>query len=421
MEDYLILHGNIVEAPSFGRLTCKENSYLVAEEGRIIGVFDKLPKAYAAMDVTELGDRIIMPAFCDMHLHAPQYPLLGLGLDMQLLEWLEAYAFPTEARFADCEYAARVYDAFAKDLVNGGTTRVAVFSSIHKESTLLLMDSLEKAGLVGFVGKVNMDRNCPDYICEDTEHSLADTEDWICESERFKKIRPAITPRFVPSCTPKLLSGLGRLAEKYGVPVQSHLSENADEINLVRNLSDEYFGYWHEYEQYGLFNEGSLMAHCVYSDHMERSVMREKGVWAVHCPVSNMDLSTGVMPVRRFIHANINVALGSDIAGGAALFMPRVITHAIGASKRNWLATARNERFLNVAESFYLGTSAGAKRLGYGAGFTVGDPLHCIVADDKRLSAADEGRSLAERFERLMYRMQPADITHVWSEGIRVK
>ncbi|MCR5808932.1 MAG: amidohydrolase family protein [Clostridiales bacterium] len=422
MNGYLILHGDIVEAPSFGKLNCVEYGYLVAKDGRIVGVYKDLPEEYEGQPVTDLAGSIIMPSFCDMHLHAPQYPLLGLGLDMQLLEWLETYTYPTEARFASNEYASRVYYAFAKDLINGGTTRVAAFSSIHKEATMILMDALERARVIGLVGKVNMDRNCPDYIREDTAKSLEDTEQWIIESRRkYRFVKPAITPRFIPTCSPELLDGLGKLAAKYNIPVQTHLSENSDEINLTRALSKEYAGYWHEYAQHGLFTEGALMAHCVYSDHMERSVMHERNVWAVHCPTANMDLSTGIMPVRRFVYEDINVALGSDVAGGAAIFMPRVIISAIRASKRNWLATARNERCLNMAEAFYLATSAGAKRLGYGGGFTPGDPLHCIVADDQRMCMADEGRSLRERFERLIYRMQPADITHVWSEGERVK
>ena len=420
-EKLLILKGNIVSAPSFGKLECVPNGHLVAEDGLIVGVFDTLPEKYASAHITDCGSAIITQSFSDMHLHAPQYPLLGLGLDKQMLEWLDTYTYPAEARFADADYARGVFEAFAKDLIDGGTTRVSVFSSVHNAATSALTEELEKQRVTGYVGKVNMDRNCPDSLRETTAGSLKATEEWLEKAAANKKLRPIITPRFIPTCSDELLSGLGHIAYKYGLPVQSHLSENLKEIAWVRELCPKTVGYWHAYERHGLLRPGSLMAHCIYSDLRERSALRANGVWAVHCPCSNMDLSSGIMPVRRFVYEGVNVCMGSDIAGSANLFMPGVIRSAVRMSKLNWIATAQTEPILSVAEAFYLATSAGARCLGFGAGFAPGDPLHCIVADDGRLCAADEGRSLAERFERLIYRMQPADIIAVWADGVRVK
>ncbi len=420
-EKILILKGNIISAPGFGRLELVENGYLVAEDGNITGVFKSLPDRFDGAHVTDCGSAIIMQSFCDMHLHAPQYPLLGLGLDMQLMEWLDTYTYPTEAKFKDTEYAKRVFEAFAQDLIGGGTTRVSVFSSVHNEATYALTEALSRLHVAGYIGKVNMDRSCPDSIREDTAASLRATEEWLERALPNKTLRPIITPRFVPVCSDELLSGLGHIAYRCGLPVQSHLSENIKEIALVRELCPETYGYWHAYERHGLLRRGSLMAHCVYSDLRERNALKENGVWAVHCPCSNMDLSSGIMPVRRFVYEGVNVCMGSDIAGGADLFMPGVIKAAVRMSKLNWIATAQSEPILSIAEAYYLATTAGAKCLGAGAGFAPGDPLHCIVVDDSRISAADEGRPLGERFERLMYRMQPADIIAVWAEGYRVK
>lgn len=419
--EVLILHGDIVHAPSFATLRCIEDGYLIAVDGRVEGVYETLPERFWGQHVIECGRRIITQSFCDMHLHAPQYPLMGLGLDMQLLDWLEAYTYPEEARFADLTYAKSVYSAFARDLVNSGTTRVAVYSSVHTEASLELAKCLEARHITGFVGKLNMDRNCPDALREGTEESLRATEEFIEKLKGFKLIKPMITPRFAPVCSPELLNGLGALAKKYDVPVQTHLSENIKEISWVRELFPDAAGYWHVYERAGLMRPGSLMAHCIYSDDTERRVLRDNGVWAVHCPCSNMDLSSGLMPVRRFIYDDVNVLVGSDISGGAAIFMPRIMEATVRVSKLNWLATAQTEPILSIAEAFYLATSAGAKRMGCGAGFAPGDPLHCIVADDSRMCIAGEGRSLRERFERMLHRMQPADITAVWSEGVRVK
>ena len=419
--EILILHGDIVHAPSFANLRCIEGGYLVAVDGKVEGVYETLPERFEDLYVTECGSKIITQSFCDMHLHAPQYPLMGLGLDMQLLDWLNNYTYPEEARFADLDYAKSVYEAFTRDLINSGTTRAAVYSSIHTEATLALAKCMEAKRVTGFVGKVNMDRNCPAELCENTEESLRATEEFIERAKNFKLVKPMITPRFAPACTPELLNGLGRLAEKYDVPVQTHLSENIQEILLVHELFPDSAGYWHVYERAGLMRPGSLMAHCIYSDDTERRVMSDNGVWAVHCPCSNMDLCSGIMPLRRFIYDGVNVVLGSDISGGAAIFMPRIMEATVRISKMNWLATAQTEPILSIAEAFYLATSAGAKRMGCGEGFAPGDPLHCIVADDARMCVAGEGRTLRERFERMLHRMQPADITAVWSEGVRVK
>ena len=154
-----ILKGNIVSAPVCGRLDVTEHGYLIAENGVITGVYPVLPEQYAGASVEDYGDCLIVQSFADLHLHAPQYPMLGMGMDLPLLDWLNAYAFPTEARFAEPDYARAVYRQLAGELVSHGTTRVCMFSSLHTDATLILMDELEKAGITGYVGKVNMDRN----------------------------------------------------------------------------------------------------------------------------------------------------------------------------------------------------------------------------------------------------------------------
>lgn len=139
-----------------------------------------------------------MQSFADMHLHAPQYPMLGMGMDLPLLDWLNTYTFKTEARFADTDYARRVYRRLAGDLITNGTTRVCMFSSLHTEATWILMEELERAGVTGYVGKVNMDRNAlPGVLEETTEESVRETIRWL-DGCRFEHVRPIITPRFTP-------------------------------------------------------------------------------------------------------------------------------------------------------------------------------------------------------------------------------
>ena len=154
-----ILRGNIIHTPALGQLETVPGGYLVLEAGVIQGIFEKLPARYAACPVEDHGDALIMQSFADLHLHAPQYPMLGMGMDLPLLDWLNAYTFKTEARFAETDYARRVYHALAQELIASGTTRVSMFSSRHTDATLILMEELERAGVTGYVGKVNMDRN----------------------------------------------------------------------------------------------------------------------------------------------------------------------------------------------------------------------------------------------------------------------
>ena len=154
-----ILHGNIVSAPELGKLDIVEHGYLVATDGIIEGVYQHLPDKYIGHEIIGTGNNLILQSFSDMHLHAPQYPMLGMGMDMPLIEWLNTYTFPTEARFADNEHARNVYKQLAYWLKANGTTRVCMFSSLHREGTMILMEELEAAGLTGYVGKVNMDRN----------------------------------------------------------------------------------------------------------------------------------------------------------------------------------------------------------------------------------------------------------------------
>ena len=142
-----VLRGNIVQAPQLGKLDIREHGYLVLEDGAVRGVYDALPEAFASAPLTDYGDRLIMQSFADMHLHAPQYPMLGMGMDLPLLDWLNTYTFRTEARFADPDFARRTYRRLATDLITNGTTRVCMFSSLHTEATWILMEELERLSI----------------------------------------------------------------------------------------------------------------------------------------------------------------------------------------------------------------------------------------------------------------------------------
>ncbi|MCQ2914552.1 MAG: amidohydrolase family protein [Alphaproteobacteria bacterium] len=417
-----ILKGNIVHAPKFGDLSILENGYIVLEDGKIKGLFQNLPEEYKKHEIEDYTDKLILQSFCDMHLHAPQYPMLGMGMDLPLLEWLNTYTFNNEAHFADEDFARETYTKLANEMISNGTTRCCAFSSLHLKATNILMDIFEKTGMTGYVGKVNMDRNSGDVLKETTEQSKKDTITWLDEtSSKYEHIKPILTPRFTPSCTNELMEFLGKLAKERNLPIQSHLSENTSEVAWVRELHPDCKQYWESYDKYGLFNDKTIMAHCVHCDQRERDAMKSRGVWVAHCPDSNVNLISGTAPVRVMMNEGIKVTLGSDIAGGDQLAMYKVICSAIKASKVKRIETNWTTDFLTVAEAYYLGTTAGAKFFGAGDGFAVGDELHAIVVDDKDFPKPVRKLSVKESFERTLYLMKTSNIVSVYSAGRKVK
>ena len=413
-----ILKGNIVAAPELGKLDIVENGYLVAVDGVIEGVYETLPEKFAGCEVEDCGKNLILQTFSDMHLHAPQYAMLGMGMDMPLIDWLNTYTFPTEAHFADPEVARPIYKQLAEELVSNGTTRVVMFSSLHREGTMILMEELEEAGLTGYVGKVNMDRNGGANYQETTQESMDETVKWIEQCD-FEHVKPVITPRFTPTCTNELMEFLGKLAAEKDLPIQSHLSENTGEIAWVKELHPDCQQYWETYAKYNMWNDRTVMAHCVWSDERERKAIKDAGVWVCHCASSNEDLISGYAPIRVMLDEGVRVVLGSDIAGGDHISMFDNVTASIRASKARRIMTNWETDFLTVAEAYYLGTSAACEFFGEKPGFAAGNPLHAIVVCDDDLPDVRQ-RTTQERFERCMYRRQPDAIRAVYSAGRKV-
>ena len=415
-----VLKGNIIEARTLGSLDITENGCLVLEDGAVVDVFPRLPEKYAGVPVTDYGDKLILQGFCDMHLHAPQYAMLGLGMDLPLLDWLSTYTFPIEARFADSETAHTLYRSLAAELVYNGTTRVCMFSSIHTDATLRLMEALEAAGVSGYAGKVNMDRNGGERYQETTEESKAETLRWLDGCDRFSHMRPILTPRFTPTCTNELMAWLGDAAKERGLYVQSHLSENRAEIQWVKELHPDCAQYWETYDKYGLLKDHTVMAHCVYSDKREQTALLDRNVLVAHCPDSNINICSGFVPVKEMLNRGLWVALGSDIAGGAQLSMMQVMTACIRMSKAQRIETDWQTPFLTVAEAYYLATTAGAKYFGCGPGFFPGDPLHAIVIDDSTFPGILP-LGVRERFERAIYLAGPDQIAAVYGNGKQIR
>ncbi len=362
-----------------------------------------LPDELINIPVIDYGDSLIVPGMTDLHIHAPQYSFRGTGMDCELLEWLNKYAFTEEAKYADTDYAERAYGIFADSMKKSATTRAVIFGTIHREATLILMDLIEAAGIVSYVGKVNMDRNAPDDL---RESSAVETLKFIRDSaqRKYHLTMPIITPRFIPGCSNSLLDGLSEIRRAYDLPVQSHLSENPGEIELVKKLMPEAEFYGDAYDRYGLFGREAktVMAHCVYSSDAEAERIRKNGVWVAHCPNSNMNLASGIAPIRKYIDAGIRVGLGSDVAGGQTESIFCAITDAIQVSKLYWWYIDSSAKPLSFSESFYLATKGGGSFFGNAGSFEAGFEFDAIVLDDS-IIPHPQMLPLPERLERAIY------------------
>ncbi len=395
--------GHVVYTASPEAFTVIENGYIVVENGIVKAVSHEMPKELDQSQVVDYGDRLIMPGFVDLHFHAPQYPNIGLGLDKELLPWLEDYTFPTEAKFADTDFADRVYRKVVHELLRQGTTRVVLFATIHLESSKLLARILDESGIGAYVGKVNMDRNSSEILIESTENSLRDTEAFINAFEGVSdRVKPIITPRFVPTCTPEVMEGLGQLARKYNVPVQSHISENLGEVKWVSELHPEFKDYASVYDHFGLLNDQTIMAHCVHNTDDEIGMMAERGTFSAHCPNANYNLSSGIMPVRKFLNAGVQVGLGTDVGAGHKVSIAQVMSQAVQGSKIVWQMVDNSLAPLTTSEVFYMATKGGGAFFGNVGSFEPGYEFDALVIDDKSLQIELE-RSIEERVQRYIY------------------
>ena len=395
-----------------------ENGYVaVGEDGRVIGVAGDLASGDAeGAELVDFGNRLLIPAMNDMHVHAPQVHNQGVAMDLELLPWLQNYTFPEESKYADINYAERMYRRFLHTQWLFGTMRSVVFGTVHTESTRILMKLYQEAGMGAMVGKVAMNRNCPPALSEDVDGAVEGNEALIKEFNKPDAlVRPIITPRFVPSCTPELLQACGELAAKYQLPVQSHLSENTSEIAWVAQLEPDSENYGDAYNRYGLFGQTpTIMAHCVWTNGKELELMKRNGVMVAHCPTSNFNIASGMAPIRTFLEEGLRVGLGSDISGGHDLNMFRMLVYAIQVSKMQYQQNPK-KAFLTLPEIFWIATKSAGSFFGKVGSFEPGYDFDALVIDDEVLHPDEY--SLLHRLERFIYLGDDRQITHRFCRG----
>src|SRR6056297_1307353 len=388
--------GNIIFTRDKNKFEIYENQYLVVNKGKVEGIYESIIDK--TIEIIDYTNRLIIPGFVDLHTHGPQYRNQGIGLDQELLPWLKNYTFEEEKKFSNKDYAKKIYEKFAENLLKNGTTHVVLFGSIHNISNKLLIDILEKHNIHAYVGNVNMDQNSSKDLDEATDESIEKTKS-LFDYTKNKSIHSIVTPMFVPSCSVELMESLGKFSEANNLGIQTHMSENKNEVKLVKKMHPWINDYIDVYEKYNLINDKTIFAHCVHSPKSEREKIKGHKAYVAHCPNANFNLASGIMPLRTFLKEDINVGLGTDVAAGHTLSIIDVMKSALQASKLKWYEDKELSP-VTTSEVFYLATKGGGAFFGKVGSFEKGYDFNAlIIKDDYELYDL----SLKERIEKFIF------------------
>ena len=439
----LTVTGTAFHTPESGVLEIlRDVTIVVDSDGAIMGVHPAgSPGADLATRTARQNERLsanqrLLPGLVDLHIHAPQWPQLGTGLDLPLERWLFDHTFPLESRYADASFAEKVWAHMVPTFLAHGTTTAVYFSSVHETATRLLAESCLQNGQRAFVGRVAMDHpeGTPEWYRDPSasdgiEASLRSVETIRSLDPGHGLVQPILTPRFIPACSDDLLRGIGQLAEHTGTLVQTHCSESDWEHGAVlqrygRSDTTALHGF-------GLVRRGTVLAHGDYLGDADLDLIRDSHAGVAHCPLSNSYFANAVFPVRRALDRGVKVGLGTDVAGGAhpgllaqcamAVTSSRMledgVDHRIGSSDRG-VPSSR----IDTATAFHLATAGGADVLGIPVGrFAVGQRFDAFVVDTEvarsGLHRWDEVDTEERLFEKIVRLAGPADITSVWVNG----
>ena len=353
---------------------------LVIDDGRVIDVGpagvlrEKLPSDLATRDYRGM---LIVPGFIDCHVHFPQLDIIG-SYGAQLLDWLNQYAYPAEARFADPAYARDVAQAFIDELLRNGTTTALVFGTVHAHSADAIFEAAEARNMRLMAGKVLMDSNCPEELRDTPDSGYAESEALIKRWHGRGRLGYAITPRFALTSSPQQLAAAGKLAAEYpDTWIHTHLAENMDEVDEIARQFPERRSYLDVYEHFGLVRERAVFAHCLHMDEQDRSSMAANRVAAAFCPTSNLFLGSGLFDLPAMRKAGVSCGLGTDVGGGTSLSLLRTASEA-------YKVLHLQEHALPAMRALYLATLGAAETLGLGdkiGNFTAGKEADFVVLD----------------------------------------
>ena len=402
---------------------------VVSSEGVIEEVSHKNPiKKYKGYKFYDYSGYLICPGFIDTHNHLPQYAFSGIG-EKELLPWLKKYTFPREKMFANSSVAHDASKVFFDDLIKNGTTTTVTYVTIHKSATDIAFESARKVKIRAIIGKVMMDQNSPVFLTEKTKQSLEDSKDLIEKWHGYNdRLFYVLTPRFAITCTFELMKGIGKIAKEKGVYIQTHLSENQNEISFTKKLFPRFKNYTDVYYKAGLLGPRTIMAHCVYLNDDEIKLLEKTKTKISHCPTSNRFLISGIMPFRKYRKTKLDIGLGTDVAGGYSLSMLNEMKEAIENSKYLSLFSKGAAGFpMTLPEAFYLATLGGAKVISMEdkvGSLEAGKKADFLVIDHKKVDPMGDKGSYHQPLQvlsRLIYRGNSEVIKHVYIEGEKIK
>lgn len=339
----------------------EEDGGLLLENGRIVktGPYADV-KAAASEGVAEIDHRphLILPGLIDTHVHFPQMQVIA-SYAANLLEWLNTYTFPEECRFVETAHAERIAGHFYDEFLRQGTTTVAAYCSVHKASADAFFGEATKRNMLMVGGKVMMDRHAPQGLLDTPQMGYDETRAVIEQWHGKGRNHVAITPRFAITSTPEQMSAAQALAQEFpDLHIQTHLSENHEEIRFTCELYPEAKDYTDIYARYGLLGKKTLLGHAIHLSERETDVLSETGSVAVHCPTSNLFLGSGLFPLKAVMRREkpVRVGVATDIGGGSSYSMFKTMDEAYKIQQ------LLGER-LNPLDSFYLMTRGNAEAL----------------------------------------------------------
>lgn len=353
---------NPFEGPAQDAARVITDGAVLIEEGRIstVGAAGDLLQAHPGACVTNYGAHLICAGFVDAHVHYPQTAIIA-SWGKRLIDWLNTYTFPEEMRFHDAAFARETADRYLDLTRANGTTTVTSFCTIHPESVDALFEAADARGQRIIAGKTCMDRNAPEGLRDTVQTAYDDSKALLEKWHGRGRATYAITPRFSPTSTPDQLSALGALwGEHPGVLMQTHLSEQVDEIAWVQELFPDSRDYLDTYEAHGLLREGGLYGHAIHLTERERMRLREMDAGLVHCPTSNTFIGSGLFDMAGLMAEGQRVGLATDTGGGSSFSMLRTMAAAyeigqlrgtpLHPAQLMWLATQGSARALRMED-----------------------------------------------------------------------
>jgi guanine deaminase len=336
---------------------------VIDESGKILelGPYADLAATYGDVPTEIYRDRLILPGFIDTHIHFPQTTMMA-AYGEQLLEWLNRYTFPTERKFQDKDYARSVADAFLDELLRNGTTTALVFAAVFPQSAEAFFEAAQARNLRMIAGKVMMDRNAPEELCDTAESSYLESKALIEKWHKKGRLLYAITPRFAITSTPEQLQMAGKLLAEYpDVYLHTHLCENLDEVAFVKQLFPDYKGYLDAYDQAGLVGDRSVFAHCVQLTDAEFERLSEAEAAIAFCPTSNLFLGSGLFKIEQAKSPDhpVKLGLGTDVGAGTSFSLLQTTNEAYK------VAQLRHQQ-LSPFQALFLATLGGARALALG-------------------------------------------------------